>query len=194
MKKIDYLNKIYEKNPETGNYIIEISLDKYTDIFNEWDHASYKKRDMDPQLAMFLEDCSEEIPQQYGIDICFYLPKELKNVDKEKIIASGIKTYYSFYSHYQMRHLKFSYTKVVSYIAISFMFLAMAFLLGEKKPDLLSNTIIQGMTVGGWVFLWEAISFFFFRQSEQIGEINNYKRLSSAVIFFKYDSQLRISK
>ena len=30
----------YERNSETGDYIIQISLDRYSDIFNEWDHAT----------------------------------------------------------------------------------------------------------------------------------------------------------
>lgn len=78
-KKIDYLQKIYDKNPVTGNYIIEVALDKYTDVFNDWDHASYKKRDMDPDLAYFLEDCADDIPSKHKFDICFYVPKEVKD-------------------------------------------------------------------------------------------------------------------
>lgn len=49
----DYLKKIYEKNTNTGNYIIEVSLNKYTDIFNDWDNSPLPKRDLDPDLDFF---------------------------------------------------------------------------------------------------------------------------------------------
>jgi hypothetical protein len=186
MKKSDYLNKIYEKNPDTGNYIIEISLDKYSDIFNEWDHASYKKRDLDPELARFLEDCSMDIPIKYGLDVCFYLPKEIQDKEKEKIIINGLKTFYSFYIHWEHRNLKESYSRIFSYILISFLLLSLGYLINVSKDDVLLNTLMQGMNVGGWVFLWEAISLFFFKRGEVLGRVKKYKRFASSKIIFKY--------
>lgn len=187
-KKINYLNKIYEKNHETGDYIVEVSLDSYTDIFNEWDHASYKKRDMDPELALFIENCSLEIPFKYGINICFCLPKEVQNTEKEKIIESGFKTYYNFYTDFEMKDLRYSYRKVAGYIITSFLLLSIAYILSGKSHDIFFNTLTQGFTVGGWVFLWEAISFFFFKKSSKVDTIRNYERLANAPIYFRYDS------
>ncbi len=187
-KKINYLNKIYEKNHETGDYIVEVSLDSYTDIFNEWDHASYKKRDMDPELALFIENCSLEIPFKYGINICFYLPKEIQNTEKEKVIESGFKTYYNFYTDFEMKDLRYSYRKVAGYIITSFLLLAVAYILSGKSDDLFFSTITQCFTVGGWVFLWEAISFSFFKKSSKVDTIKNYQRLARAPIYFRYDS------
>lgn len=106
MGKIDYLNKLYEKNSTSGNYIMEILLDKYVDVFNDWDHASYKKRDLDPQLSYFLEDCCSEIPTRYGLEICFYLPKQNQDKDKEKIIINNIKTYYNFYVYIESKKMR----------------------------------------------------------------------------------------
>lgn len=55
------LEKIYERNPENGNFIIEISLDNYAEIFNEWDHAPFKRKDINPELLNFLEDSIDDI-------------------------------------------------------------------------------------------------------------------------------------
>ena len=44
-KKSDYLQKIYEQNPINGNYVIQVGIDKYTDIFNDWDNAPFRKRE-----------------------------------------------------------------------------------------------------------------------------------------------------
>ncbi len=52
------LEKIYERDKATGAYIISVAIDKYTDIFNEWDPAPFRKRDIDQDLRYFLEDCS----------------------------------------------------------------------------------------------------------------------------------------
>ena len=41
MSKIEsMLDKIYEKDPRTGHYIIEVALKNYAEIFNDWDPRS----------------------------------------------------------------------------------------------------------------------------------------------------------
>ena len=188
-KKLDYLNKIYEKNPTTGNYVIQVALDKYTDVFNDWDNSPFKKRDMDPDLALFLENCLDEIPQKDGVDICFYLPKESKDSKREEVIISGIKTYYTFYLHEAMRSLKGKYQKMLEYICTSFGLLAVSVFLNlTYGTNIIMGTVQQGFNVGGWVFLWEAISMFFFRRRSVTSEIEKYERFINSSIYFKYDA------
>ncbi|MGK0468716.1 MAG: hypothetical protein ACJAX4_004055 [Clostridium sp.] len=188
-KKSDYLQKIYEKNPTTGNYVIQVALDKYNDIFNDWDHAPFKKRDMDPDLAIFLENCFEEIPDKYGVDICFYLPKEGKDVNREESLIAGIKTYYSFYLHQEIKVLKENYHKIVKYIIASLSLLAVSvFLTTTVGNNIFLGTIQQGFNIGGWVFLWEVISMVFFRGREVSSEITKYQRFLSSLIYFKYSN------
>lgn len=189
LKKVNYLNKMYEKNPKTGNYIIQIGLEKYTDIFNDWDHASFKKRDMDPDLVLFLENCSEDIPLKYEIDVCFYLPKEIQDKSKEKTIATRFKTYYYFYMNAEKKALTELYEKVVIYIIISFVFLMFWYVMPNvKSGELFYNTLSEGVNIGGWVFLWEAISLLFFKRREIIHNIKVYKRLAIAKVYFKYNA------
>lgn len=186
-KKPDYLQKIYEKSPVTGNYVIQVALDKYADVFNDWDNSPFKKRDMDPDLAEFIENCFDEIPQENGIDICFYLPKEIQDTNREKVLISGMKTYYSFYLHEAMKAAKEKTRNMIEYIITAFSLLAVSvFLSSNSGRDIIVGTIQQGFNVGGWVFLWEAFSMFFFRRRKVLYEINKYQRFLKSEIFFKY--------
>lgn len=186
-KKPDYLQKIYEKNSATGNYVIQVALDKYTDIFNDWDNSPFKKRDMDPDLAEFLENCFDEIPKEDGLDICFYLSKEIQDVKREEVLISGIKTYYSFYLHEAMKSAKEKYRSMIEYMAASFSLLAVSVFLNINfGKDIMMGTIQQCFNVGGWMFLWEAFSMFFFRRRTVLSEISKYQRFLKSMIFFKY--------
>lgn len=188
--KGDYLQKIYERNPQTGNYIIPVSLDKYTDIFNDWDNAPFRKRDMDPDLAHFLEDCSEDIPLKYKIDIVFYILKQQRDESREKMLISSFRTYYSFYHASEERVLNKTYKKVFRYMTVSFAFLsALFFARSIDRRSLFLNTFLQGMEIGAWVFLWEAISIFFFQKGKINDTIKKYKRFIDCNIYFKYDDK-----
>ena len=190
-KKNDYLQKLFEKNPATGNYVIQVALEKYTDVFNDWDHAPFKKRDMDPELARFLEECFDEIPEEEGVDICFYLPTECRDVKREEVLISNIKTYYSFYLHQESKYLKKRYSKMVNYILISFALLVFSIvILTLSGDDIVTTAISQGINIGGWVFLWEAISIFFFKRHDTVESIKKYKRFLESLIYFKYGSDI----
>jgi len=189
-KKSDYLQKIYERNAITGNYVIQVAIDKYTDIFNDWDNAPFRKRDMDPDLAIFLENCFEEIPEKHGVDICFYLPKEEKDINREESLIAGIKTYYSFYLHQAIKALKKNYHKIFKYVLAALALLAMSVFLGTVGgKNIILETLQQGFNIGGWVFLWEVISMVFFRGQEVSSEISKYQRFLNSLIYFKYGNE-----
>ena len=194
LKTNDYLQNIYEKNPSTGNYVIQVALDKYNDIFNDWDRAPFRKRDMDPDLAIFLENCFEDIPAKHGVDICFYLPKEEKDINREESLIAGIKTYYSFYLHQEIKILKRNYHKMFNYIITALSLLAASiFLSTVSGENIFLETVRQGFNIGGWVFLWEVISMVFFRGREVSSEISKYQRFLSSLIYFKYGNENPLS-
>lgn len=189
--KGDYLRKIYERNKKTGNYIIPVSLDRYTDIFNDWDNAPFKKRDMDPDLAHFLEDCSEDIPIKHKIDIIFYILKQQRDESREQMVISSFKTYYSFYHALEEKVLRNSYKDMFRYMLISFVSLSLLYV-GRNigRDNILFNALLEGMEIGAWVFLWEAISIYFFQKGKIKDRIKMYKRFIECNIYFEYgDSQ-----
>ncbi|MBU3198346.1 hypothetical protein LL037_21635 [Clostridium estertheticum] len=189
-KRSDYLQKIYERNPTTGNYVIQVGIDKYTDIFNDWDNAPFRKRDMDPDLVIFLENCFEEIPEKYGVDICFYLPKGEKDISREESLIAGIKTYYSFYLHQEIKILNNNYRKIFKYVLIALSLLGVSVFLGSSgDKNIILGTIQQGFNIGGWVFLWEVISMVFFPGREVSSEISKYQRFLNSLIYFKYGNE-----
>lgn len=183
----DYLKKIYEKNTNTGNYIIEVSLNKYTDIFNDWDNSPLPKRDLDPDLDFFLRSCSYDIPFKHNIEICFYISNEVKNEEAERLIALKLKNYYSLYLRGELRTLRQYYRRTILFTMMSFLLLFSALVFEKKfKSNIFLNTALQGFNIGGWVLLWEAISFWISQRKDIINEINTFDRFAHCDVYFKY--------
>lgn len=185
--KSEPIGSLYERNPVTGNFIIEIALDKYGDVFNEWDHATYRKRDMDPELAFFLEESSAEIPIRYGLDLVFYLPKQEMDKEKESLISTVVKNYYKFYAGVERRTLAKAYQRMLNHILTAVALLSSTYLLNIWQHNFALAIVAEGLTVGSWFFMWEAISFFIFERSDNLARIRTYERLSAAIIKFRYD-------
>ncbi|NLK36137.1 MAG: hypothetical protein GX301_12020, partial [Gracilibacteraceae bacterium] len=112
-KKKNYLKQIYKMNPETNAYIIEVSLIDYNEIFNGWDPSPIKKRDIDPELLHFLEECDSDIPLKFPLELTFYLPEDQYDREKEKLSRVGIKNYFDYSVHFIRKELNIIIEKIV---------------------------------------------------------------------------------
>ncbi len=194
MRQIEQLlNKIYDRNPETGHYKIEVSLKNYAEIFNDWDHAPYKRKDIDPDLLAFLEDSIDDIPMPYPIDICFYISDEAQNRDREALIRSWFKTFYTFYIFIEKSKARKIAQQALVYFIVSVALLTASFFGMHQRNSIIEYTLTEIVIVGGWVFLWEAISKIIFER-QVIGKlIKNYRRFVAADIEFKYQKPMGLS-
>lgn len=187
MDRRNYLDKFYEINEITGNYQVEIAVDRYRDIFNDIDNAPFVKKDINHGVKDFLYDSSTDIPFRYKVDVCFKILAEKRDESMEKLVAEGFRTYCSFFIHADKKKLKTAYFRVLKYGIASFILLFAGFFLKERLPDILmSNVLLEGLTIGGWVFLWQAILFFTDDRKGLSTEIRILKRVLSSRIFFRY--------
>jgi len=185
--KKSLLERIYERNPDNGNFIIEVSLINYVDIFNDWDNAPLRRKDIDPDLLHFLEDSIDDIPRKYGIDVCFYLSDQVQNVEREQQIISWFRTFYGFYVELERKKIHDIFIKSIVCLLVSLLFFISSYL-GEQivSNSLLIKILSEIVVVGGWVFLWEAISSLTFDRAKINHLIKNYNRFAKAAISFRY--------
>lgn len=191
MNENKYLNQIYKKNPETKNYVIELKVDNLSYIFNDWDSATFKRRDVDPELIEFLEDCSSDIPLRFGIELHFNVLNGIKDLNKEKQIVTGIKNYLNYLLYVEKKIIKRLFRKIITCIIIGFLLIACGSSWSAFMPrNIISNVLEEGVYVGGWVFLWEAVYLLFFEINLVRTKIKEYARLVNAPIHFAFVKQL----
>lgn len=109
---------LYPKNSTTGNRVIEISLDDYNDFFHEWDNSILKKRDMNPELTEFLDQCSEDIPLKDKMEIIFFIENDSKDPDKENELKESYNNYYSLYYRIEKKKIKELYQSTIVLVLI----------------------------------------------------------------------------
>ena len=186
-KKKNYLKQIYKMNPEANAFIIEISLDNYNEIFNGWDPSPIKRRDLDPDLVNFMEVCSSDIPLKFSLELQFYMPGDQYNEEKENLSIVGVKNNFNFTLHFIRKEIEQIGKKIVLYIIMAIAFLSVGYLSGHRiEPNFFTIILIEGLSIGGWVFLWEAFSLFFFSRQEVYNRLKMYRRFQDTEINFKY--------
>lgn len=186
-KKKNYLKQMYKTNQETNAFIVEILLDDYNEIFNGWDPSPIKRRDLDPDMVNFMETCSSDIPFKHSLELQFYMPGNQYNKEKEQLSITGIKNNFNFTLHSIKKELEQIGEKIALYIIMSIAFFSVGYLSRHKtSPNFFTAILIEGLSIGGWVFLWEAFSLFFFSRQEVSGRLKMYRRFQDTLISFQY--------
>lgn len=181
------LKKIYQQNPDTGAFLIETALDRYEDIFNEWDPAPYKRRDLNPDLRRYLEDSSNDIPLRNAVELLFKAPVQVYNDAKECSTREGLATYLACEVDAARKILRRLHRLSLINLCVAAVLLTAVTWIGRlENGTLLMAVLREGLTIGSWVFTWELISLFFFRRFEFRRELKKWKRLASAEVCFAY--------
>lgn len=186
-KKKHYLDQFYTVDKETGDFLIEIKLKEYDDIFNNWDSSLYNVRDLDRSLKSFISDCSQDIDLNRNVGLRFHLSKEEPDHEKEETILEGIHNYYEYLLFVEQKQLASKRRQAFLFILISSLFILGSFYLRNATGlALFQHFLLESITVGSWIFMWEAFYMLFINSRDELRKQKEYKRLVRAPVFYSY--------
>lgn len=185
-KNFPQIRKQYKFDEAMNVYLIEVSLDDYDDVYDDWDPAPFKKRFIEEEFDEFIVSSSEDIPIKYNLNIVLYIPEQMKDTNKEKAVQSAYKNYYS----YNIAKIENEWTKLKKksflYFVLAVLFLSSGYFFQYGMNSVLLEVLKEGIFVGGWVFLWEVFTNEFITRREYQVKHKLYKRLYLSEIRFIY--------
>ncbi len=182
---LEYLKSIYRYNEEAGAFAIDVRLSDYSRAFSQWDSAWAEVREVDPSLVQYLKDCSNDIPFRSPVEIVFAV-SDPRDAEAEEQIVRGVRNYFRYEIFVERGRLRRMFRRSVTYAGVAILFLAFAFAVEPALPDgVIAAAFGEGIYVGGWVFLWEAISQLIFQRASARRTIADYRRFFDAPIRFE---------
>lgn len=185
-----FYQDLYRYDESDGTYIVEVSLDEYEDVYDEWDPSPFKKRDIEDEFDDFIWDSANDIPLKYNIKIVLYLPKAQQNVVKEKALREAYDNFYSFRLMRAYKTQKNIQKKILLYLMMSLTFLYIGYFYSAESGIVMS-VLKEGIFIGGWVFLWEVFTLIFITLGEERKVSKIVKRLLDSKISFIYTDETR---
>jgi hypothetical protein len=190
MRKKKYFQKLYNFDQESQSYFIDVSLDSYDDVYDEWDPSPFKKRDIEDEFNDFVVNSSEDIPLNYNISVVLYLPSSKRDEKKETNLIAAYQNFYEYETERLLKKKQNLRNKNISHLTMSFSLLTLYFLwegLSETQTGFfISFPLKEGLMIGGWVFLWEVFTNIFIRGKELRRQFKLYQRLFQANLKFVY--------
>lgn len=185
-KRTSMLQKQYRYDKESNSYLIEVQLDDYDDVYDEWDPAPFKKRDIEEEFNHFIASSVEDIPSKYGLIVALYIPLSKKDTNKESVLNFAYKNFYAYEIEKQKRSWLNLREKTAYYFIIAMILLTVGYFFIMESEKIIFNVLREGVFIGGWVFLWEVVTNLFIVRREIKQKSMLFKRLFKADIRFIY--------
>jgi hypothetical protein len=182
------INSIYDFNQHENAYVIKLSLKKYLHIFNNFDPYPIRKRDIDQNVATFLEDCSNDISFNQKVILEITLTEDSTDSDLEARTTKGLRNYFLYMYQYYKNERRKTVNNSIYYMVFFVLLASLTFWLEYlhlNYNQILIRTVMEGMSIGSWVFLWEAIAGLLLKNRSVITLSRTYKRYLDSKIMFK---------
>ncbi len=201
MNKI--LQKMYEFSENDNAYIIKLSLNSYMDIFNRIDNNPISKKDLNQSVVSYIEDCSEDISLDKDIMLEIKIKRDLYSADLEKRALRGLMNYFEYMQEYYWLEMKKKVRTTMLFIAFFVILATLSYSIDSfainsfsiDSKNIMFRTFKQGISIGSWVFLWEAIVGITIKYKPTRTFYLFYRRLKNAKVTFHNTSHIpRLSR
>ncbi len=183
---------LYDFDEADGCFVIKLSPAKYLDIFNNLDPYPIRKRDINQHVVNYIEDCSSDIPLKQKIKIEIKIKDEARNEDLEQRTTKGIRNYFRYILEYHQRRAREVVNTSIAYVVVFVMLTVSALVLEPLDIPvnrIFATTVLEGLSIGSWVFLWEAIAGVAIKNKQNRFQIRTYKRLAGCALTFHYSDE-----
>jgi hypothetical protein len=181
---------LYRYSKELNTSYVDIEIDFYREIYNEWDFSPLTNRDLDEDLMSYLEECAREINKKHNMAIVFHIPETLKDPEKEEKSKKGFANYFNYELRKQenKRHAVVSSAIASGLYGVIFLFLGTTLARYLETHELFAQVsfLAEGFFIGGWVLIWEMFNTAFFRSKDLFSKERVLQRLLAAEIIFNY--------
>ena len=172
-----HMKDLYHFNKDTQTYELDIAIDQYQDMFNSWDAAPLKRKDIEPDLIDYLEQAGEDIPFKENIALVFMLPSEARDLKREKTVSQAVKLQFRFLLSVVNKELLYNYRRMATFAIFSLLFLTINYFLRGQQSSQLTNIFLEGLLVGGWFLMWNVFG---------IAILDNFKLYRKKKIWVRY--------
>ncbi|MGD0707688.1 MAG: hypothetical protein ABSA01_12995 [Anaerolineales bacterium] len=193
MNDLQFLQEIYSYDPEKHQFTIPISIRCYDEFFSRLDPSPAPKRDLSPELVEYLDQCSGEIPSRFDISIDLNISQEACNPVQERDCLGSLQRFFQHQIYMEKSEIRRQRLDALKYLLVSLLCLSTDIAsVGLLSNTLLGNLIHQALQIGGWVFMWEAITVNFLQTDQHYQAIRKLKRFIQARIHFTYSGDKTI--
>jgi hypothetical protein len=166
-----------------GKLLIELELHSVMQIFNSFDPAPFHEKELDDNAEIYIYNTVGEFPLKKPLEIVIYVPSSEFDRETERTLKEAIRNHFSYkkvLTDIELRRLLQRGRRNME-IAIVFLFLCLLIirLLSTFEQSLINTMLSEGLTIIGWVAMWEPVYVFLYGWWPIVQKRNIYRKILS---------------
>ena len=159
---------------------IDFRLTKVDQLFDTRDPSPFRERDLDDAFVRSLLSSARELQHHGPFRLCLILGSPSGISSKE--VTDAIHHYFLFEAQYEEQELHDQRARGFFILTLGLIFLGIcsagAFFVARTFPGVASEILAEGLTILGWVALWEPLSILLYDWWPSSRKIALYRILS----------------
>jgi len=183
VRRVDFSPKGTEAlyREREGKLLIELELHSMKQIFNSFDPAPFHEKELDEDAEVYIYNIVGEFPLKKPLEIMIYVPPPEFNQETEHTLKEAIRNHFLYkkvLTEIDLRRLLQRGRRNMT-IAVIFLFLCLLMirLLSTLEAGLLTTMLSEGLTIIGWVAMWEPIYVFLYGWWPIVQKRNIYRKI-----------------
>jgi hypothetical protein len=166
-----------------GKILIEIKLSSIAQLFNSFDPAPFREKELDADAEKYIVDTVDDFPSKTQFRMAIYLPPELASTDQAKKIVPAVHNHFQYRMLATERRLRnrIKYGRFALLLGLSFLFIS---LIGGEYLLSTSNSVIvqllaDALRITGWAAMWEPVTVLLYELWPIIKKKRLYQKIST---------------
>lgn len=158
---------------------ISLRLDKYDDIFSDFDIRPYSKRALSIDFLDEIKRAAND-KDRNGLDLVFYAREKDRDESQEAVIKERLTAHFKRHHHLlsveKGRTLRMGTGMVV--LGVIFMILATLIIFEDPAQNMLLSFLVVFLEPAAWFLLWEGMDQIIFNSKNINPELDFYRKMS----------------
>jgi hypothetical protein len=166
---------------QNGKLLIGIELKSLMQIFNSFDPSPFHEKELDPGAEEYIYNSVAEFPLKTPLELIIYLPPSEIGKETRRTLKEAIKNHFLYKSlliDIELRRILQRGRRNMA-IGVLFLFLCLLIigLLSTVEGNLLNTMFSEGLTIIGWVAMWEPVNVFLYGWWPLVQKKNIYNKI-----------------
>ncbi|WP_229390387.1 hypothetical protein [Methanosarcina sp. DH2] len=164
-----------------GKLLIELELHSMMQIFNSFDPAPFHEKELDEEAEVYIYNIVGEFSLKKPLEIVVYVPPSEFSQETESTLKEAIRNHFLYkkvLTEVDLKRLLQRGRRNMT-IAVIFLFLCLLMirLVSTFESGLLKTMLSEGLTIIGWVAMWEPIYVFLYGWWPIVQKRNVYRKI-----------------
>ena len=152
---------------ENEHYLVEIKLNEVRQLFNSFDPAPFREKDLEASAENYIVDSVQEFHLDVPVKLILHLPQQACTEEAVNSVPEAIHNYFSYRADITAKELRFTLKqgRIALIIGLVFLFMCIAaqqLIASMEKTGLMWSIIEEGFLISGWVAMWRPIEVFLY--------------------------------